>query len=48
MVLSKNAVDKLDGEKDKQEHNYWINFKLDVNALPKLSKEKLVSLDMHA
>ena len=27
---------------------YWMNFKLDANSLPKLSKEKWLSLDMHA
>ena len=45
MVLPKNAADKLDGEKDKQ---YWMNFKEDANSLPNLSKEKWLSLDMHA
>ena len=46
MVLSKIAADKLDGEKDKRA--FWMNFKLDANSLPKLSKEKWLSLDMHA
>ena len=43
MVLPKNAADKLDGEKDKR-----MNSKVDANSLPKLSKEKWLSLDMHA
>ena len=45
-MLPKNAADKLDGEKDKRA--YWMNFKLDANSLPKLSKEKWLFLDMHA
>ena len=45
MVLLKNVADKFDGEKDKQ---YWINFKQEANSLPKISKEKWLSLDMHA
>ena len=32
----------------RQTRAYWMNFKLDANSLPKLSKEKLLSLDMHA
>ena len=27
---------------------YWMNFKLDAKSLPKLSKEKWLSLDIHA
>ena len=44
MVLPKIAADELDG----QTRAYWMNFKLDANYLPKLSKEKWLSLDMHA
>ena len=47
MVLSKNAADNLDAEKDKQEC-YRMNFKQDTNSLPKLSNEKWLSLEMHA
>ena len=46
VVLPKNAADKLDGEKDKRA--YCMNFKQDANSLPKLSKEKWLSFDMHA
>ena len=31
-----------------QTRAYWMTFKLDANYLPKLSKEKWLSLDMHA
>ena len=48
VVLPKHAADKLDGEKDKQQHNSMNSmiFKQDVNPLPKLSKGKWLPLDM--
>ena len=36
------------GWRKEQTKAYWMNFKLDANSLPKLSKEKWFSLDMHA
>ena len=33
---------------NKKTRAYWMNFKRDANSLPKLSKEKWLSLDMHA
>ena len=46
MVLPKIAADKLDGEKDKQEHTtpsraYWMNFKLDANSFAQIIKRKM-------
>ena len=31
-----------------QTRAYWMTIKLDSNSLPRLSKEKWLSLDMHA
>ena len=35
-------------EKKANKSMYWMNFKQDANSLPNLSKDKWLSLDMHA
>ena len=49
MVLPKIAADKLDGEKDKQEHTYYIDeLQTRRELLAQIIKRKWLSLDMHA
>ena len=47
VVLPNNAAYNVEWRKG-QTTSYWVNFKQDGNSLPKLSKGRWLSLDIHA